>query len=299
MLAIVTSFRSKALSTDWLHDTWLLDRTIESALAQRSSDHVVLVACHEVPPSAWSSHGKVRFLPVGFGRPERNNDDMCADKVAKLSHGIEQALALGCEHVMITDADDLVHREAATLAGANPDAPGWYADFEYFYAYGGRWLRRFQLPGEQAGPCAIFRAGMLRFDAPPYSGGWLDFVAGEERYMGMLAGRAQRTCTIVAAGLAHYRAFAAREGHPLRPLPFAGNVVICHSDSTSHVAGGSGSRFGEQAPAREASRWRESARGLRRHWRSLQRLTPEIARDFSVIEPERVPAQYRGRGSIF
>lgn len=299
MLAIVTSFRSIALSADWPHDAWLLDRAIESALAQTVADVIVLVACHEVPPSAFSAHPKVRFLPVPFARPARNNDDMCADKVAKLSHGIGHAISLGCSHVMITDADDLVHRGAAALARDHPDAPGWYADVEYFYAYGGRWLRRWDLPGGQAGPCAIFRVDMLRFDTPPYSGAWLDFLAGEERYAALLASRGQRTCTIVAAGLAHYRAFAARDGHPLRPLPFPGNVVICHSDSTSHVPGGSGSRFGEPGRPPARARWLEALRGLRRHWRALRRLTPQIAADFSVLEPASVPSRYRNRGSIF
>src|SRR2546426_9381718 len=110
MLYIVTSFRARALARDWDHHVWLLERTLDSMLAQTDSDFRVVVVCHEIPAVQQRGHSKIKFLPVSFPPPERNNDDMCADKVLKLSAGIEWAIEAGCDYVMFTDADDLVNR---------------------------------------------------------------------------------------------------------------------------------------------------------------------------------------------
>ena len=94
MIAFVTSFRARALAQDWDYHVWLLERTILSMLAQSRGECHVLVACHEVPDIALARDPRVRFLSVKFDPPARNNDDMCVDKVLKLTAGARWALRI-------------------------------------------------------------------------------------------------------------------------------------------------------------------------------------------------------------
>lgn len=301
--AIVTSLRARALSSDWAHDSWLLERTLRSALAQTVPDLDVVVVCHDLPEGALDDP-RVRWLRAPFVPPRRDNDDMCADKVAKLSFGIASAIERGCGHVLLTDADDLLHREACAYVRDHADAPAFYSASELFYVYGGRLLRRYDLPGRQSGPCAAFRSDVLEFEAPPFRGPWTMLLDGESGYLDKLAARGVPVCTAVAVGHTRFRELLARRGHEMAPFPFPGNVVINHSDSTSHVPGGLGSRVAQGAPGgiQRARRWErllDTARAMRRHWRTLRRLDARVMEDFSVPAPAAVPASFRRRGTLF
>jgi hypothetical protein len=300
-IAIVTSLRARALSADWAHDSWLLERMLHSALGQTVDDVAVLVVGHERPDGA-PGDSRVRFVRAPFAPPARDNDDMCADKVAKLSLGIGEALRGGCGHVLLTDADDLLHREACAWLRDHPAEAGWYSASELFYVYGGRMLRRYDLPGTHSGPCAAFRADVLEFDRAPF-GEWRELVGDESAYLDKLAARGIEVCTAAAVGHTRFRELLARRGHEMKPFPFPGNVVINHSDSTSHVPGGLGSRAGV-AGASDSHRgaWRrlvDAARGMRRHWRTLRPIDARVMEEFSVLAPGAVPQPFRHRGSLF
>src|SRR5882762_11214635 len=136
MIAFITSFRARALAQDWDHHVLLLERSVRSMLAQTRGEFYVVVACHEIPDTLLAQEPRVHFLPVNFSPPIRNNDDMCVDKVLKLSAGAAWARAQGCEYVVFNDADDLVSNRIAGFVADHRGENGWYCPCEMFYTHG-------------------------------------------------------------------------------------------------------------------------------------------------------------------
>lgn len=302
MLAFVTSLRARALARDWKHHVWMLECTVRSMLAQANPDVMAVIACHDIPETLLASHPQVHFLPVKFPPPERNNDDMCVDKVLKLSVGADWAVAQGCDHVMFIDADDLVSNRIGALVAESRGVPGWYSSSVFFYTHGGRLLRQFRVSGMNALPFVVVRSDLLEFDVPPYTGKWVDIIrrGGENRYLGLLERHGERTCALAAVGLQNYRDYMAGRGQPLEAIPFPSIVMINHSDSTSHVPGGTGAyaSAGKQQRASlrmTLSRFKQSLRWLP----TFRLLTPKLRREFSIPQDSEIPPAYLHRGSIF
>jgi hypothetical protein len=299
---MITSFRARALARDWDHHVWLLERTINSMLRQTNSDVFAVVACHDIPKSSLTRNNKVHFLTVKFPTPKKENDDMCVDKVLKLSLGSEWAVAQGCEYVMFNDADDLVSNRIAAFVAAHAGAPGWHSTSELFYTYGGRLLRDHKLPDMCSGPCVILRSDLVEFASPPFEGEWCEIIkrGGEGHYLQLLARHHEKTCVLAAVGLQNFREYMARRGQALLPMPFAANIVINHSDSTSHVPGGIGSydfagRAQRPALRPALAKLRQGIRWLP----TLRLLTPELRREFSVPPSAEIPPARRNGGSVF
>ena len=164
MLGIVTCLRARALAQNWDLHVWLLQRTLKSMLAQTNNEFRVFVSCHDIPDLPETAHPKVHFLPLDIPLPQRNLDDMCVDKVLKLTAGTDLAIAEGCDYVMFADGDDLISRHVSELVATNRGKSGWYATVEYFHRYGGNWLRKYTLPVWQSGPSIIVRSDLLRFE---------------------------------------------------------------------------------------------------------------------------------------
>jgi hypothetical protein len=300
MLGIVTAFRSRALAKDWDYDVWLLERTLDSILAQTDDRFVVAVVCHEQPTVAQASHPKVKFLPVDFAPPRRIFDDMCVDKVLKLSVGIEWVLAKGCKYVMITDADDLVNRRMSEFVAGREGANGWYTPFTLFHAYGSPWLKKFSCDHMVSTPCAIVRSDLLKFVTPPFSGDWLNMIlaGGEKPYAEMLASRGRKVNTLAAAGLAHFQRLMTADGHPLEPLPFLGTIMINHIDSMSFVPGGLGSLVSD-TPHRSLRGQLGRLKRFGVSLPSLRLLTHKLRKEFSIPAPTAIPIKYRQKGTVF
>jgi hypothetical protein len=301
MIAFLTSLRARSLAKNWDYHVWMLERVVVSMLAQSEGDVRVVVACHDVPETPLASDSRVHFLPVKFPPPERNNDDMCCDKVLKLSAGCRWAADNGADYVVFNDADDLVSSRIGSLVAANPGANGWYATSEYFYTYGGRMARFFQLQGMSAGPCVVIRGDLLTFASPPFAGDWTSIVlkGGESDYLRFLGRHGEPVNILAAVGLGNYREFTTQEGYPLQPMPFPTNVVINHLESTSHVAGGIGSYHHGSAkyPA-----WRILLSRVKQRIKwlpTLRYMTRTIRREFSIPLDSEIPEAYRGGGSIF
>lgn len=292
MIAFITSFRARALAQDWDHHILLLERCVRSMLAQTAGEVCVVVACHEIPDTPLTQETRVHFLPVNSPPPMRNNDDMCADKVLKLSAGSQWARAQGYEYVVFTDADDLMSNRVAGFVADRRGENGWYCQSQMFYRYGGRFMRFSDIPGPTAGPCVIVRADLLKFAQPPFSGLWTEFVIadGEVNYLKLLGRHGETVSTLAAVGLGHYRDYMIKEGHPLKRLPFPANVVINHHDSTSFVSGG----LGSYQPLRFRTALQRSLR-----WLPSVRLVTRSVRDEFLIPPNReIPRRYRTGGSI-
>ena len=279
MLAFVTSLRAQALARDWDYHVWLLERTLDSMLAQTHPDFRIFVVCHEVPEIVQMKHPKVTVLGVGFPPPQRNNDDMCVDKVLKISRGVEAALAARCGYVMIADADDLVSRRLAEFVALHPKGDGWFFEKGYSYCPGTNWLRSIQEFHQRCGTCVIVRAGLLRFDAVPFY-------------------RNSQVNTLAAAGHNNYYKVLSGDGAVLEPLPFAGAVYVQNVDSTSRVEGGEIARVDSATPGRSLlrrtlSRFKQAARTLP----TLRPLTSSMRQEFTVMHAHDVPHNYRTRAA--
>ena len=238
----------------------------------------------------------------GFSPPQRNNDDMCVDKALKLSVGAEWAISEGCNYVMFTDADDLISRRISEFVAAHDGANGWHTPFEFFHAYGSRWLLKHFRPAMMSGPVVIAKSDLLKFATVPFTGVWFELIieGGEKKYTELLAGRNRRTNTLAAAGHAHFQRLMMAEGYPLAPLPFPGYLVINHSKSTSQIPGGLGSAVPENPTLR--CTFRNRLGRLKRIGLSLpsaRPLTYALRSEFTIPAPDVVPNDYKSRGSMF
>jgi hypothetical protein len=302
LFGIVTAFRSRSLARNWDHHVWMLQRTLSSMLAQTNDAFVIFLVGHEIPDILQIKHPKVRCLSVDFPPPQRNNDDMCVDKVLKLSIGMERAIGEGCTHIMISDADDLVSRRLCDLAARNRNTNGWYSPSTFFHAYGSRWVRKSFCARSVSMPCAIVKADLLRFANPPFSGAWakMTIKGGERAYLELLASRNRKVNTFAAAGHAYFQRLMMVEGDPLIPLPFVGTIMINHFDSTSYVTGGLGTIVPER-PALRATLRRRLVR-YRRLVSTLPFIRPvtwALREEFTIPALRDIPAAPRQKGSMF
>lgn len=264
MLTFIISMRARALSRSWAHHTWLLQRTVESCLAQTHPDFEVVVVCHDIPEIPQAGHPKVHMLPVSFRIPERNNDDMCVDKVLKVSRGVEWAMERRSDYVMFVDADDLVSRRLSGYVAEHNGANGWYLYNGYVHTYGEKWVRTHQPHHLICGTAAIVKTSLLRF-APS------EFCRGEVAN------------TLANAGIDFYLPHLAEQGTPIEPLPFPGAIYILHPDSTSEVAGGTGYRLGGTFKPRPL--WKKILGPLKRAALTLPTLrpiTPHLRAEFTI-----------------
>jgi hypothetical protein len=293
MIAFITSFRARALARDWDHNVMMLERAVQSILAQVHGKSCVVVACHEIPETPLARESRVHFLPVNFSPPARTNNDMCVDKVLKLSVGAHWARAQGYQYVVFTDADDLVSNRIVKFIADHSDENGWYCPAVMFYTYGGRFMRFVAFRGAFAGPCLIVRTNLLQFEAPPFLGSWTKLVIadGESNYLELLGRHGQMVNTLAAVGLGRYREYMTNEGYPLGPLPFPPIVMINHADSTSLVGGGQGSYqpVGLHTVLRRSLKWLPSVRFL----------TRSVRNEFLIPPNNEIPNRYRRQGSIF
>lgn len=290
MIAFCTSLRARALANDWPYHVWLLERTVDSMLAQ-AGDVRVIIGCHDVPETRLAGDRRVRFETVPIPVPSRSNDEMLVDKVIKHSIAAKRALEDGCDYVIFNDADDLVSNRVGALVASSAGANGWYSASQLFYAYGGRLLRRSDIIPPNSGPFVIVRADLIQFDAPPFSGEWVSLVesGGEREYLEMLARHQRPVCTLAAAGLGHYVTLMTRLGHPLAALPFPANLVINHQDSMSTTGGRNG-----YPVISTLGRLRRSVKWLP----TIKLATSGIKTEYQVPPLRDIPAAYRG-GSVF
>lgn len=293
MIAFVTSFRARALAGDkWDYHVWLLERVVQSMLAQTAGDIRVVVACHDIPQTRLASDARVHFLPVQADIPQRNFDDMVADKVIKLSAGSRWAQSAGCEYVVFNDADDLVSNRIGAFVMASRGGAGWYTTSQRFYTYGGSLMRLQQISPTASGPCVIVRGNLLTFASPPFVAPWAEMLraGGEGVYVDRLARHGLEVCVLAAVGISHYQGFMAGVGHPLAPLPFAANVVINHADSMSTTGGANGFQ------------WLSTMGSLKRsvRWLPTLRLAlPGVRREFHIPPDHEIPSGFRGGASVF
>jgi hypothetical protein len=300
VLGIITSLKSRVVSEEWDYDVWLLQRTLDSILAQTSASFVVAVVCHEIPRISHAEHAKVRFLSVDFPPPPFVEPFFLSlDKVFKLSVGAEWAIRNGCDYVMFNDADDLVHRRMSEFVETHSGANGWYSPTEFAYAYGSRWIRKYSFP-VQPGPCVITRSSLLKFVKRHVAGlsAQLLLYGWDAQDMKMLIGR--EFCILAAVGHTNYQKFMIAEGNPLARLPFPGNVMINHSGSSSTAPAQAGDALWATSQRRAGLRRRLGhVKRIAPHLLSVRPLTRALCDDFAIPRPNTIPVAYTKKGTIF
>ena len=303
MMAFITCLRSRTVSASWEYHVWLLQRTLESILAQLEREIMVIVVCHEIPAVSQLKDPRVEAFSVDFAPPLKRNDEMCADKVLKLTVGIDRAIERGCDYVMFADGDDLVSNRISEFVCAHHGVDGWYSASEYFYRYGGRLVYRYDVPELQAGPNLILRADLVRFASVADSRGrWFEIARSpaNEGYLNALRNRGPRVCTAAAVGHTQYLRLLKSECVDIHALPFTSSIVIQHPDSTSNVSGGDGSGASVVSSAQSVLR-RRLRRGeqIIKRLRNVRPVTNRLRSEFSLLSPKQVPLSYRNHGLPF
>lgn len=270
MLAFVTSLRARSLAQDWDYHVWLLQRTLDSILAQTDPDIRVFIVCHDVPDVPQAADSRVRVMPVSFAPPRREFWDMTVDKGLKISAGAAEAIREGADFLMYTDADDLVSRNLAAHVKAHPASNGWYFDAGYAYRHGRRTALIRDDHVMKCGTCAIVRASLLTFET-------------QEEYRG------HSVETFAAAGHQFYRSFMQKRGTPLERLPFPGSTYIEHRDSTITIGAG------DETAARRRPLHRRvlsRVRHLASHLPSTRLVTVAMREEFTIPRRSDIPAAY-------
>jgi hypothetical protein len=274
MLTIITSLRAKAVASDWQHHVRLLESALDSMLAN-TGDLRILVVCHDVPEIEHVRNSKITFLATDAPVPARTHDEMCLDKLIKLSVGTQWALERGTDYVMFTDADDLVRRSITAFIEQNRGAKGWYNRIQYFRGSGRWWLRKHRTPKGFSTSCIIVRADLLEFVEPPFPPSpWLDILTPYPDDLAKYTALKRPINTLATVGHHNYVRFLAQRGHELQELPFAANIIITHYDSTSQLEDAPENIAPIQSPKR--SRLRAIAGSAKRRALNLMSLRPPM-----------------------
>lgn len=212
--------KSRAASRDWAMVGRLFNRTLWSVYNQSCPEFRIIVAHHELPSLDRTYDDRVEFIQVDAPIP-RDLKEQMYDKGYKLHTIGCRVRELGGGHTMIVDADDLVSRELAELAAANPDVNGWYAKTGYIV-----YLDRMKLksaPRFPGGTNAIVNYDPA--DLPPdMEGAWSESMA-EQPY-------------IIRKGHGNIRLACEQAGRPLEPIPFRGVIyVLGTGDNHSTLSG--------------------------------------------------------------
>jgi hypothetical protein len=205
MLYFIVPLRSRAASKDWDKVSRLCERTLRSLCQQTSSQFRVFLVCRDRPEMNFV-HPNLRIIQENFPIPEANGLPQLVDKARKLRRALIAVRQEGGGFVMGVDADDLVHRALASLVEANPNSDGWFFPYGYSYDEGGQWLERHSDFYLRCGTSNIIRIDPD--DLPP------DMDSPREKYFFLCNGH-----HIIVD-------FLARQGRPLKALPFPGAIYV-------------------------------------------------------------------------
>lgn len=219
----VVPLRAKTTTNNWSRTCELLAQTVSSILNSRDDRLRVLISCHDTPEQL-PHDSRIEILPVPFAPPlsESKSFDTAkrlfvweTDKGRKLLYGIERARASGTRYFMPTDADDLISSKLVGWCLEQNHPYGYFIDEGYrlndenlsrvYYR------RRFF---KECGSSAILRTQLAPFPhQPDYS---LDL---NDRYTRRY---------VVHAYLPESMA---RQGNPLKPVPFPSAVYRFHEQN--------------------------------------------------------------------
>lgn len=243
MLAFIIPLKSAKISSSWDYVCKLFERCLKSTCHQTNPHFRVIVVCNEKPEIEFH-HPNVHYLQVEFSAPKENNRiaSGLADKGRKVLSGLIEAQKFSPTHTMSVDADDCVSSRLAEYISQHPQENGWFFQKGYKYLNNTDFLyikrREFY---RQTGT-----ANILRYD--------LNDIPENPEF--------NRGCGYYLFHINHQdlKGIMAKQGTPLKPLPFPGAVYVIGS--------------GENMSANE--------KNLSFNWLNRKRLTPKLADEFSL-----------------
>ena len=217
MFVFIIPLKSQTVSKDWNKTCWLFERTLRSVCNQTSTQFSVLVVCHEKPGIDFVSP-QVQYVQVNFPPPNKDNttDDKWyfkgdIDKNRKTLMGLYFARNLLPNYVMVVDADDCVSNKLVKYAEKHPASNGWFFNQGYFYNQIYETLifkyRKFNL---MCGTSNIINYNLINLPANP------EYNRGYGYYRDH----------VIFLKHDHAKDVMAKQGNPLRPLPFPGAIYI-------------------------------------------------------------------------
>lgn len=258
-----------------------LQATLESIAAQTSPEWEAVVVGNQRPDVSlpdFSLPDKVRFVELDVPVPALDEHghpayrDRILDKGKKLAAAIGILRDRGATHVMPVDADDFVHHHLAATVADNPEHPGWYSPEGFVNLRGTNRLwgvdDEFHL---RNGSTHVLPADLLPIPPHTEQGGVTDPPAIDDTVVLDVVGRHTK-----------WSGFAAAQGTPLQPLPFASSIYVV---GTGENVSGVNYQSGDPRPLdpevadiygiRRVSRW---INGLRLTRAQFTRLQQRIAR---------------------
>ncbi len=171
MLTFIVPLRSKTVTSDWTSVTRLLNRTLNSVCNQSNKNFNVIVACHEIPETEFTSNSRVKFLQVDFQPPILKNEASDrwvkeADKGRKIKFAVDYAKSKGASYIMTVDSDDCISNKICDFVAKNTKAStaGWYVKKGYLYPEGKKYtflnLKNFNT---LCGSCVIIKPHLVDF----------------------------------------------------------------------------------------------------------------------------------------
>ncbi|MBH8565159.1 glycosyltransferase family 2 protein [Nostoc sp. CENA67] len=209
MLVFVIPLKSPQASNSWEHVSKLFERSIKSVCNQTSTDFHAVVVCNEKPKIEFT-HPNITYITVDF--PSANEKFLInqrhTDKGRKLLKGLIYAQEFSPTHTMAVDADDCVSKNLAAFIKQYPHHHGWFINKGYKYQEGSKHIYRKRSNFyKMCGTCNILRYDLNNFpEKAEYNRGY-----GYYKYY-IDHGKVKDTL--------------AKQGQPIKPLPFAGAVYI-------------------------------------------------------------------------
>lgn len=241
--------RGKATTQSWSRVCGLLEETLTSVFAQEDSEVEAIVACHDLPDTAFRGEPRVTFLQTDRAIPANPAEQMLDKSHKKIMAG-EEVCRRGGGYMVILDADDLVSNRLASFIRATDNRRGYL--FNVGYRFDARTRRIWRLEGfdEHCGSCAAFH------------------VIPED-----LLGTSGLIREIGQARHADFGDLAARVGRPLDPVPFPA-VIYRENHGENHSAIGH-----RRSPF---SGLRNQAHRLANTWIASRRVPGTVMSEFSL-----------------
>lgn len=177
MFCFVTPLRSPQWSDNWSRICRLFERTATSVFRQTVPDFRHVVVCHEPPVLERVFDQRLEFITADFPLPKKPPRSlrltheawpaMGADKSNKVVAGVQRALELNADFVMLLDADDLVSCRLVAHVLSHPEADGWFVKRGWRYQYGRRWIETLDGFNQVSGSCNVLARRWMIFPGPP------------------------------------------------------------------------------------------------------------------------------------
>lgn len=159
-IAVIIPFRSASSSKDWVAESAILKRTVQSVLNQTYGHFKVFIIYTDAPLDQVKD-ARVEYVQIPYPFQDLDQidhrDELMKlfkseklvvarwDKGKKISYGSKLAKEAGCDYLMSLDSDDLLSNKLFAYCvseASKKKCSGWYAEKGYIYQDGSNYLIR-------------------------------------------------------------------------------------------------------------------------------------------------------------